>query len=188
MLAVANDDGDISFLLLSSPYTHFSTSWNCAVIKVIHVIKDAIVVFPDVGAETSELRLSDIRELPHFQTVTYDLGDAKQSTHFHPSLFKSALEGKCYVDHIAWGPWSFGDIAETIITFSREGVFYHCLFEAQFEFSKDSIFAKKVRFDFKRCLRQESDDIPFGSCSAMWCNQVSISGIAPVRGRIGHRG
>ena len=174
MLAVADDDGDISFLLLSSPYIYKSYTWNCIVIKVIHVIKDALVVFPDVRVDTSEIGPPDMEGLPHFEKVTYDLGEVKESTNFHPSLFKSVLMGKRFIDHIAWGPWGFGDVAETIVTFSRNGTFYNCWFEAQFQVSTNNVLAEMVRLDFRRCLRQESDDIPFGGCSAMWHRQVSI--------------
>lgn len=180
MLAVADDDGDISFLFLSSPYIHMSTAWNCTVIKVIHVVKDSLVVFPDVQADTSEMRPLDTEGVRHFQRVTYNIGEAKRSTHLHPSLFQSALEGKRFFDHIAWGPWGFGDIAETIITFSRDGTFYYCSFEAQFQVSRNSVFAEMVNLDFRRCLRQESNDFLLGSCSAMWHSQVSLNGVALV--------
>ena len=178
ILAVGNDDGDISFLFLSSPFIRKSTSWNCTILKVIQVIKDALVFLPEVQADTSQIKPSNMKDLPCFQTVTYDLGEAKQNNQFHSSLFKSALEGKSFIDHIAWGPWGFGDVAETIVTFSRDGTFYHCLFEAQFRISENSVFAEMVRLDFRRCLSQESDDIPFGSCSTRWHHQVSVSGVA----------
>lgn len=188
MMAVANDDGDISFLLLSSPYIGKRTSWNCTIIKVIHVIKDALVVLPDVQADTSQIKPPDIKDLPHFQTVTYDLGEAKQSKQFHPSLFKSALGEKRFIDQIAWGPWGFGDVAETIVTFSRDGTLYHCLFEAQFQVSENTVFAEMVRLDFRRCLSHESDDFPFGSCCAMWHNPVSVNGVVSNFQRICTRG
>lgn len=188
MLAVGNDDSDILFLLLSSPYTRKSTSWNCSIIKVIRVIKDTLVVLPDVQADASQINSPDINDLPHIQTVTYDLGGGTQSIQFHPSLFKSALEGKHFIDHITWGPWGFGDVAETIVTFSRDGVFYHCLFEAQFQVSENSVFAEMVRLDFRRCLSQECDDIPFGSWSAMWHNQVSVYDVAHTLQQICPRG
>lgn len=180
LLAVANDDGDISFLFLSSPYTHMSTSWNCTIVNTIDVIGDASVVLSDARADTSKVRLPDIKGLPHIQTPPDDFGEAKKSTHFHPSLFKSALEGKRFIDHIAWGPWDFGDVAKTVITFSRDGIFYHCVFEAHFQVSKHSIFAQVIRLDFRRSKRQESDGVPFGGCSVMWHRQVSINGLAPV--------
>lgn len=180
MLAVGDDDGDISFLLLSSPYIPKSTSWNCTVIKVVFVTKEDLVVFPDVQADTSQIRPTDIKDLPHFRTVTYNIGEAKQSNHFHPSLFQSALEGKRFIDLIVWGPWSFGDVAETVVTFSRDGTFYHGLFEARFRVSKNRVFSDMVRLDFRRCLRQKSDDFPFSSCSTLWHSQVGNSGVAPI--------
>ena len=179
ILAVGNDDGDILFLLLSSPYTRKSTSWNCSIIKVIRVIKDSLVVLPDVLADASQINPPDINDFPHFQTVSYDLREATHSIQFHPSLFKSALEGKRFIDHITWGPWGFGDVAETIVTFSSNGTFYHCLFEAQFQVSENIVFAEMVELDFKRCISQGSDDIPLGSWSAMWHNQVSVNDVAP---------
>lgn len=179
MLAVGNDDSDILFLLLSSPYTRKSTSWNCSIIKVIHVITEALVLLPGVQADASQIKPADIKDLPHVQTITCELEDAKQSIQFHPSLFKSAFEGKRFVHHITWGPWGFGDVAETIVTFSRDGTFYHCLFEAQFQVSENSAFADTVGLDFKRCLSQKSDDVPLGSWSAMWHDQVSVNDVAP---------
>lgn len=180
LLAVANDDGDLSFLLLSSPYTHMSTSWNCTVIKIMNISGDALTFLPAALADAQKTRLPDIEGLSHIQMSREELGEMRDRIQFHPSLFKSALAGKRSIDHIAWGPWKFGDIGETIVTFSRDGTFFHCLFEVQLQVPEKISYPEVVRLDFKRFVRQESDCLPFGSCSATWHSQVSIDGLPLV--------
>ena len=179
LLAVANDDGDISLLLLSSPYTHMSASWNCTVLKVMSVSGDPLILLPDV-ADAQKTKLPDIEVISHIQTNREELGEMRDRIRFHPSLLKSALAVKRSIDHIAWGPWKFGDVAETIITYSRDGIFFHCLFEVQLQIPEKKSYPRVVQLDFKRFWRQESDCLPFDSCSAMWHSQVSIDDLPLV--------
>ena len=175
-IAVANDDGDVSILLVSSPYSNMSISWNCTVIKLIQTTGDALVILPKAPACSDETRLSDIVAPPQFQTSQDGLGESNNGAHFHPSLFKFALQEKKFIDHIVWGPWRFGEGAETIITFSRCGTFFHCLFEVQFQVSQYGVMTQVLSFECRRFLKQEIDSAPFSSCSAMWHSQVIIHG------------
>lgn len=183
-MAVANDDGDVSFLLVSSPYTNMSASWNCTVLKLVKIAKDTLISLPHGQAHAHSTRLPHLGTLPYDQSSQNDLDKSKNRSHFHSSLFKSALEGKWFIDHIAWGPWKFEDNAETIITFSRHGTIFHCLFEVQIQVSENGLFPQVIKFDCNHFLKQEIDGVPFSGCSAIWHDQVIIYGLALLFGSL----
>ncbi len=172
LLAVANDDSEISLLLVSSPYTTRSTSWNCTTIKLLRIIGDTLLVLHEDAHKT---RLQDVEGPHHIQKNLAGLGKGKDEIHIHPSLFKFALDRKRFIDHIAWGPWNFGDIAEIFLTFSRNGDVFHCLFDVRFQVQKNKTFTEVVSFDLKYSLGHESDGVPFGSSRALWQSQVYTS-------------
>jgi hypothetical protein len=178
LFAVANDDGDISLLLVSSPYSTISTSWNCTILKSISTAGNALVILHDDKLGTHKTGQRDIGGISNVQINEEDLGEV-EDTHFHPSLFKVALERKFFIDHISWGPWKVGDIAETILTFSRNGTIFYCLFEAQFFVCKNNSFAELLSLDCKRVLKYKSDDIPFSSSLSAWHSPVSIGPLVP---------
>lgn len=179
LFAVANDDGDISLLLVSSPYSSSSTSWSCTILKLIRSAGNALVILHDAQLGTNKTEQRDTGNFTTVQTNGVDLGEV-EDTYFHPSLFKVALERKFFIDHIAWGPWKFGDIAETILTFSRNGTIFHCLFEAQFLVLKNKFFAELLSLDFKHVLKYKSDGIPFSSSLSTWHSLVSIDPLVPL--------
>ncbi|MCJ1470133.1 hypothetical protein MMC07_008778 [Pseudocyphellaria aurata] len=125
LLAVANDDGEVVFLSISSPYTTDSTSWDSNIVKSISLdergssgggfaAKDAVV--------HESLNRESIPEPQRLDSKSS--GRSIGIRHNRPSLFNSAVR-RMSIDHLAWGPWKFNADAETILTFTRGGAVFH---------------------------------------------------------------
>ena len=178
LLAVSNDDGEVVFLLISSPYTTESTSWDSHIVKLISLDEresprggfaaEDIVVHERLNGESTPEPQSKSRH--HERSSAISIGPRRD----RPSLFSLAIRRNIYIDQIAWGPWKFNADAETILTFTRGGEVCHCIFHVSFPFTVTTRFSSVPRFRLEY-LSQRNDQSPdITSRTVVWHSHVSF--------------
>lgn len=176
LLAVANDDEEAVFLLISSPYTTDSTSWDSHIIKLISLDDGGsfggVLAAKEINSNES-LKRESIPEPQSKSRLDRSSGKRIGTRHDRPSLFSSAVRRKISIDHIAWGPWKFNADAETILTFTRGGAVCHCVFHVSFPFPVTTIFSSVPRFrlDYMSQFNTQSSDIT--DRTVVWHSHVS---------------
>lgn len=178
LIAVANDDGEVVLLLISSPYTTESTSWDSHIVKLISLdqrgstgggfaAKDMII--------HESLNRESIPE-PQSKHRPDDKSSAKSIgiSHHRPSLFSSAVRGNISIDHIAWGPWKFNADAETILTFTRGGAVCHSIFHVSFPFPVNTLFSSVPRFRLESLSQRNGQRSDITDQAVVWHSHVSV--------------
>lgn len=164
VLAVANDDCEVLFLLISSPYTLHSTSWDSKIVKILQFDKGGNLCRATTRAQKSPGR--------NFEDVSRHDEQAKRSpteeAKYRPSLFKSALKSRLFFENIAWGPWNLDFDQEIVLTFTRRGAIFHCFFLVSFIFPMNTWIASVPRFAFKRMSKDSNDLIGLVNQSSAW--------------------
>lgn len=156
LLAVATDDCEILFLLISSPYTPHSTSWDSKIVKILQFDKKGNLCHAPASAQEPPGR--DFEEVNRHD---------EQAEH-RPSLFKSALRSRLFFENIAWSPWNFDSDLEVVLTFIRRGAIFHCFFHVSFIFPMDTSIASVPRFAFKRMSKGNNGLIGLVNQSSAW--------------------
>lgn len=181
VLAVTNDDGEIIFLLISSPYTTSSTAWDCNIATSFFLDETARGNGFSTLYSTAEKQSGEVNRNSGAETQLEDQVDDKPPSRdkntvtARPSLFRSAFAKKCFFENIAWGPWRVDGDAETLITLSSCRVVIHCIFRVLFPFPLNTIFSCVPRFYFKKVFRCERDDFNLADRPIAWQNHVSCS-------------
>lgn len=168
LLAVATDDCEVLFLLISSPYTPHSTLWDSKIVKILQFDKrgnlchaPSLVQEPP-GRDSEEVNRHD-EQAEHCLTE-----GSPKTTKYRPSLFKSALRSRLFFENIAWGPWNFDPDQEIVLTFTRRGAIFHCFFHVSFIFPINTSIASVPRFSFKRMSKASNDLIGLVNQSSAW--------------------
>ena len=168
LLAVATDDCDIFFLLISSPYTPHSSSWDSKIVKILQFDQRGNLCHAPGGAKESSGRdfQKDCRcggQTEHFHTE-----ESPNTTKNRPSLFKSAIRSRLFFENIAWSPWNFDSNQEIVLTFTRRGAIFHCSFHVSFIFPMNTTIASVPRFAFKRMSKSSTDLVDLVNQSSAW--------------------
>lgn len=168
LLAVANDDAEVLILLISSPYIDHSNSWDAKIVKIIR--------FSDNGPQTD---CNAVRARAVFRNGDLEVVDSprviRDLAESHSSVFKIALKSKQFIDSIAWGPLALKAKGETVLSFIRNGVVFHCSFSISFLFPEDTFLFNVPRFRFKCSDGYKKTDIDqFGGVVA-WHSHVSTT-------------
>ena len=179
LLAVANEDGEIILLLASSPYTTRTTAWDFKIVKSFFLTENSLSNEISTLYNTAEYesergsRKSD--PIPQSKGLSDDKPPRTiiDTATCRPSLFKSALARKYFIDYIAWGPWSFEADTETVITLTCSGMVTHCVFRVAFQFPLNTAFPCVPRFHFKYMSRCEQNGFDPADRSIAWQNNVS---------------
>lgn len=168
LLAVATDDCDVLFLLISSPYTPHSTSWDSKIVKILQFDKRGNLCHAPAQAKESTGR--DLEEFCRHdeQNEHFPTEESSNTTKYRPSLFKSALRSRLFFENIAWGPWNFDSNQEIVLTFTRRGAIFHCFFHVAFIFPMNTIIAGVPRFTFTRMSRGSNDLVDLVNQSSAW--------------------
>lgn len=178
LLAVANDDGEVVFLLISSPFTTESTSWDSHIVKLISLDgRDS----PGGGFATKDIIVPESRNgdsisdsLSKARLDDRSSGRSIGTRHDRPSLFSSAVRRNVYIDQIAWGPWKFNADAETIVTFTRGGEVCHCIFHVSFPFPVNTRFSSVPRFRLEYISQRNSQSFDITDRTVVWHSHVSM--------------
>lgn len=168
LLAVANDDCEVLFLLISSPYTPHSASWDSRIVKILRFDQRGNLCHAPTHIQGSLRR--DLREVNRHdeQIDNFPTDESPNTAKYRPSLFKSALRSRLFFENIAWGPWNFDSDHETVLTFTRRGEIFHCFFHVSFIFPMNTSIASVPRFAFKRMSKGSNDLIDLVNQSSAW--------------------
>lgn len=168
LLAVATDDCDVLFLLISSPYTPHSTSWDSKIVKILQFDKRGNLCH--APAQAKESTGSYFEEICRHNEQNEHFATEKNpnTTKYRPSLFKSALRSRLFFEHIAWGPWNFDSKQEIVLTFTRRGAVFHCFFHVAFIFPMNTTIASVPRFTFTRMSKGSNDLVDLVNQSSAW--------------------
>lgn len=181
LLAVANEDGEIIILLTSSPYTTKSTAWDCKIVKSFFLSENEIsnefsILCNAAGYESDLVNRKSVPE-PQSKEPFGDKPSGKDtdSATSRPSLFRSAMARKYFIDHIAWGPWNPDADAENVISLTCSAVVIHCVFRVAFQFPLNTAFSSVPRFYFKYMSRCARDGLDPADRPVAWQQNVSCS-------------
>lgn len=181
LLAVANDDGEVVFLLISSPYTTESTSWDSHIVKLISLDErespSGSLAAKDIIFHESLNRESIPEPQSKARLDDRPSGESIGTRHYGPSLFSFAVRRNIFIDHIAWGPWKFNTDAETIITFTRGGAVCHCIFHVSFPFPVNTVFSSVPRFRLEYMSQRNSQSSDNTERTVVWHSHVSMISI-----------
>lgn len=168
LLAVATDDCEVLFLLISSPYTPHSTLWDSKIVKILRFDKrgnlchSTSLAQEPPGRDSEEVNRHD-EQAEHCLTE-----ESPKTAKYRPSLFKSAIRSRLFFENIAWGPWNFDSDQEIVLTFTRRGAIFHCFFHVSFIFPMNTSIASVPRFSFKRMSKASNDLIGLVNQSSAW--------------------
>ncbi len=175
-LAVANDEGKILLLLISSPYTNGSTSWDSKIVKILGVDAGGVVIEVFTGDDTSlhgSHGRDSIQETQLKKKVEKSPSRESVNTgNNRPSLFKSALGSKPIIDHIAWGSSKTDPDPETIISFTRNGATFHCTLHVSFRFPIGTSLSNVPRFVLKSTSKGNGNSFDLAGRSVVSYNHV----------------
>lgn len=168
LLAVATDDCDVLFLLISSPYTPHSTSWDSKIVKILQFDKRGnLCLAPSHAIESSGRDFEEVCRDDE-QTEQFPSEESPNTTKYRPSLFKSAIRSRLFFENIAWGPWNFDSNQEIVLTFTRRGAIFHCFFRVSFIFPMNTTIASVPRFAFTRMSKGSNDLVNLVNQSSAW--------------------
>lgn len=168
LLAVATDDCDVLFLLISSPYTPHSTSWDSKIVKILQFDERGNLCHALAQAKESTGRYFEKGCLQDEENEDFPTEASPYTTKYRPSLFKSALRSRLFFENIAWGPWNFDSNQEIVLTFTRRGAIFHCFFHVAFIFPMNTTIASVPRFTFTRMSKGNNDLINLVNESSAW--------------------
>lgn len=178
LLAVANDDEEVVFLLISSPYTTESTSWDSHIVTLMSLDEKGS---PGGVFAAKDIMYSNRESIPESQSKARlddrSSGRSIGTRHYRPSLFNSAVRRNISIDHIAWGPWKFNADAETVLTFTRGGAVCHCIFHVSFPSPVNTLFSSIPRFRLEYMSQFNSQSSDITDRTVLWHSHVSVISI-----------
>lgn len=176
LLAVSNDDGEIILLLISSPYTANSTSWDANIVKLLCFDGDEYLPQDPIQNDTLELlsRASNPKDRSSVPAKHKLLGRNADNANHRPSLFRSAIRSKPFIHNIAWSPWTYSPDAESLLSFTRGGAVFHCVFHVSFIFPTSTYFSYVPRFSLKWQFRCKENSFNLTDNLIAWHGSVSI--------------
>lgn len=175
LLAVANDDGEVVFLSISSPFTTDSTSWDSKIVKLLSLDERGLSGGGFAAKDTIVHESLNRESIPEPQRHdSKSSGRSIGTRHNRPSLFSSAVRRRISIDHLAWGPWKFNADAETILTFTRGGAVCHCIFHVSFPFPENTLFSSVPRFRLEYMSHGNSQSSDIADRTVVWHSHVSM--------------
>lgn len=168
LLAVATDDCDVLFLLISSPYIPHSTSWDSKIVKILQFDNRGNLCHTPAQAKESTGRYFENVCLQDEENEHFPTEASPYTTKYRPSLFKSALRSRLFFENIAWSPWNFESNQEIVLTFTRRGAIFHCFFHVAFIFPISSTIESVPRFTLTRMSKGKNDIVNLVNQSSAW--------------------